>query len=86
MCDVNCKRPASGLSPSCCKRVKPSLEKESYKTCSAGESSCSSSPSYVGPQNERLQPVANIGNIQFPPSTSLEYSSGLPLQPEELLL
>ena len=34
-----------------------------------------------------FQPVAFIGNTDYhPPTTPLEYSSGLPLQPEELLL
>ena len=88
MCDLNGKRSALNFPSSCCKRVKPNVEHSSYKTSSAGEtSSPTSSTSFVGHQNERFQPVAFLGNTDYhPPTTPQEYISGLPLQPEELLL
>ena len=73
------------MSSSCCKRIKLSSESDSLTTNSVGETSSSSTLSAI--ENERLQQVAQNADVHFFPSTTaLEYSSGLPLQPEELLL
>ena len=73
------------MSSSCCKRIKLSSESDSLTTNSVGDTSSSSTLSAI--ENERLQQVAQNADAHFFPSTTaLEYSSGLPLQPEELLL
>ena len=100
MCDLNGKRCASGLMSSCHKRFKESFEKDGPNTSQtlittasatspfmSSTSSCPSPASSVCNESERLQPVASTDDSKFRPvATPLEYSDGLPLQPEELLL
>ena len=65
------------MSSSCRKLIS---ESDSLITKSVGEISSSSTLSAI--ENERLQQVAQTGVHSFPSTTALQYSSGLPLQPE----